>query len=172
MELKLIRYSSGTDDTNGILMNEDDCTCLAMTIEDEYRKDKVMHETRIPAGRYQIKLRNEGGKSEKYRKRHNDPNSKYFVSANFHQGMLCIFNKPNWVLENSGKKFQYILIHSGNDDDDTSGCLLVGDSATLNRYGKDGFVGNSIRTYMRIYPIIRDMILRGNEVWLTVENIG
>lgn len=172
MKLKLIRYSTGEDDTNGILMNEDDCTCLAMTIEDEYRKDKVMHETRIPAGEYHIKLRNEGGKNEKYKKRHNDPSSKYFVNADFHKGMLCIFNRPNWKLENDGKSFQYILIHSGNTDDHTSGCLLVGDSAVLNRYGKEGSVGNSIRTYMRIYPIIRDALLAGEEVTLTVENIG
>lgn len=172
MKLKLIRFSTGEDDTNGLLFNEDDCTTMAFTIEDEYRKNKVMHETRIPAGEYKIGLRSEGGFHSRYQKRFNNPDSKYFVSSDFHKGMLCIYNKPDWVIENDGKKFQYILIHTGNTDDHTSGCILVGDSAELNRYRKNGSVGNSIRTYTKVYPIIRDAILSGEEVTLIVENKG
>ena len=47
--------------------------------------------------------------------------------------------------------FEYILIHCGNDDDDTSGCLLLGDTQTQNNVS-DGFVGASTQAYKRVYP--------------------
>ena len=61
MELEVIRISSGTDSTNGILFEVDRLspspysegyrckrTFLAYTLEDEYREEKVYGETRIP----------------------------------------------------------------------------------------------------------------------------
>ena len=38
--------------------------------------------------------------------------------------------------------FEYILIHCGNTDEHTAGCLLVGDSQENNQITKDGFIGN------------------------------
>ena len=37
----------------------------------------------------------------------------------FHKGMLCVTNAPDWKLENNGLTFQYILIHIGNKDDES-----------------------------------------------------
>jgi len=143
MELKVVRYSSSKESTLGLLFIDEQFACY--TLEDEYRKVKVMGETRIPAGRYRIQLRTFGGHHWRYLKRY---------GANFHKGMLQVMDVPG---------FTDILIHKGNDDDDTAGCLLVGDSANNNQV-KDGFIGSSTLAYNRIYPVVRDALLRGNEV--------
>ena len=68
MRLEVIRFSSGTDSTNGILLeaieqgNDIDGIFfqkkfLAYTLEDEQRDTKVYGETRIPDGNYQQGLR-------------------------------------------------------------------------------------------------------------------
>lgn len=120
---------------------------LCYTLEDEYREEKVMHETRIPAGTYEIKLRTWGRIHENYTKRF----------ADIHKGTLWLQDVPN---------FKYILIHCGNDDDDTSGCLLVGDTQTEN-IKSDGFVGSSTNAYKRIYPPIAEAIENGECVEIT-----
>ena len=53
MKLKVIRISSESDSTSGLLFDitdPDNKKFLAYTLEDEKRKEKVMHETRVPAG--------------------------------------------------------------------------------------------------------------------------
>ena len=94
---------------------------------------------------YSIKLRKEGGFHEKYTKRY----------GGFHVGMLHIIDVPG---------FEYILIHTGNTDEHTAGCLLVGDSQENNGIIKDGFVGKSGNAYKRIYPRIAKAIEKGEEV--------
>jgi len=148
MKLKVIRINSGDDSTSGVLFDitdPDNKKFLAYTIEDEKRKEKVMHETRVPAGEYPVVLRKEGGYHNKYSKRFSD----------FHIGMLHIIDIPN---------FEYILIHCGNTDEDTSGCLLVGDSQENNQIKTDGFIGASTQAYRRIYPKIAQALKDGEEV--------
>lgn len=149
MKLEVVRYSSQKDSTLGALFDITDGKkeFLCYTLEDEYREIKIMHETRIPAGTYEITLRNFGGFHKKYSTRF----------PQFHKGML-------WVRDVPG--FQYILIHCGNDDDDTSGCLLVGDTQT-NNITSDGFVGSSINAYRRIYPAIANALEAGEKVEIT-----
>jgi len=147
MKLQVIRFSSQTDSTSGLLFenNELGKHFLCYTLEDEARVLKVKGETRVPAGTYKIELRKEGGFHEKYSKRY----------GGFHVGMLHIINVPG---------FEYILIHTGNTDEHTSGCLLVGDSQENNTIIKDGFVGKSGNAYKRIYPRIAKDIERNEEV--------
>mgnify|MGYP003153144915 FL=1 len=165
MELEVIRISSGTDSTNGALFEIDKnasaphaegyrCkrTFLAYTLEDEYRKDKVYGETRIPNGTYKLALRTVGGYNEKYKRRFPD----------FHVGMLHVTNVPN---------FEYILIHCGNTDEHTAGCLLVGDSQENNQITKNGFIGKSTQAYKRIYPRIAEALACGEEVTITYKTI-
>ena len=148
MKLEVLRVSSALDSTSGLLFDvTDGREFLCYTLEDEYRNEKVMHETRIPAGTYEITLRTVGGFHSRY-------SDKF---ANIHQGMLWVRNVPN---------FEYILIHCGNDDDDTSGCLLVGDTQTEN-IKSDGFVGSSTNAYKRIYPPIAEAIENGECVEIT-----
>ena len=70
--------------------------------------------------------------------------------------MLHITNVPN---------FRWILIHIGNDDEATAGCLLVGDEANNNNI-RDGFIKNSTEAYKRIYPVVANAIDNGDEVWI------
>lgn len=137
MKLEVLRFSSQKDSTLGVLFDVTDGKreFICYTLEDEYREDKVMHETRVPAGTYKITLRDFGGFHERYSKRF----------QNIHKGMLWVRDVPN---------FKYILIHCGNDDDDTSGCLLVGETQTTNRNNNDGFIGGSTRAYKEMYPRI------------------
>jgi hypothetical protein len=154
MELEVIRISSGTDSTNGILLeiNKTERKFLAYTLEDEYRREKVYGETRIPNGTYQLGLRTIGGYNQKYSKRFSD----------IHIGMLHVLDVPG---------FEYILIHCGNTDEHTAGCLLVGDSQENNQITKDGFIGKSTQAYKRIYPRIAEAIECGEEVTITYKTI-
>ena len=148
MNLEVIRFSSGTDSTNGILIDKTNNKFLAYTLEDEYRDEKKFGETRIPEGTYKLGLRTVGGYHKKYSGRF----------ADIHIGMLHVLDVPG---------FEYILIHCGNTDEDTAGCLLVGDSQENNQIKKNGFVGSSTRAYMRIYPKIAQAIKNGEDVSIT-----
>ena len=165
MELEVIRISSGSDSTNGILLEVDRLapaphaegfrckrTFLAYTLEDEQRDNKIYGETRIPNGTYKLGLRKEGGYHSKYSKRFSD----------FHTGMLHVLDVPN---------FEYILIHCGNTDEHTAGCLLVGDSQENNQITKDGFIGKSTQAYRRVYPRIAEAIECGEQVTITYKTI-
>ena len=51
MKLEVLRFSSQKRDTLGLLFDiTDGRRFLCFTLEDEDRDEKVMHETRIPAG--------------------------------------------------------------------------------------------------------------------------
>jgi len=152
MKLEVIRFSSGTDSTNGILIDKTNNKFLAYTLEDEYRDEKKYGETRIPEGTYKLGLRKVGGYHTKYSKRFSD----------IHIGMLHVLDVPN---------FEYILIHCGNTDEHTAGCLLVGDSQENNQITKDGFIGKSTQAYKRIYPRIADAIDCGETVTITYKTI-
>lgn len=147
MKLKVLRFSSQEDSTSGLLFLETDLGLefLCYTLEDEARALKVRGETRVPAGTYQIKLRTEGGFHSRYTKRF----------AGMHKGMLHVIDVPN---------FKWILIHTGNTDEHTAGCLLVGDSQENNTIIKDGFIGKSTNAYKRIYPPIAKALEEGEEV--------
>ena len=140
MKLQVLRFSSESDSTNGLLFDvTDGVKFLAYTLEDEYRKHNKSKETRIPAGTYKIKLRNEGGFHQRYSKKY----------PSIHRGMLHIIDVPG---------FEYILIHVGNSDEHTAGCLLVGDTQENNQINKNGVIGSSGNAYKRIYPAIAEAV--------------
>jgi len=131
------------------------------TIEDEGRTKKKWGETRIPEGEYEIGLRTEGRFHDRYEK-------KYAKVPGFHKGMLCIYNEPNWMLKNKGMQFQFILIHTGNDDDDTAGCILPGSVA----YNDRNWVAGSTDAYKVIYPQIAHAISLGEKVKFVVREVA
>lgn len=149
MKLKLLRFNDNGDSTNGLLFN-DGFACY--TLEDEGRQKKVYGETRIPCGTYKIGFRKVGGFHQRYSE----------IFSDIHHGMLELLDVPG---------FKYILIHCGNDDEDTSGCILVGDTQENNSQKKDGFIGKSRKAYKRIYPPIAEALLSGEEVTIEVCNI-
>ena len=147
MKYEVLRTSSGKDSTSGLLfeVSQNKRTFLAYTLEDEQRDVKVWGETRIPAGTYKLKLRTEGGFHNKYA-------SKY---GNFHKGMIHVQDVPG---------FEYILWHTGNTDEHTAGCLIMGNTQTNNRIAKDGFIGSSVDAYKFVYPRVVSAIEAGIDV--------
>ena len=149
MDIDVIRYNSQSDFTDGLLFIDGEFQ--VHTLEDENRTLKVFGKTCIPRGRYKIELRLEGGFHNRYLKKY---------GPDFHRGMLWIKDVPD---------FEYILIHTGNDDEDTAGCLLVGMS---NNADDKGFISFSGQAYKKIYPKISKALLKGEEVWINYKNVS
>ena len=153
MKLDVVRTQFGADATNGMLFVDGIFECF--TLEDQVREGSmVMKETAIPLGEYEIKYRNIGGYDSKYRARY---------GTDWHNGMLELQDVPN---------FTYILIHTGNTDEHTAGCLLVGETQQDLDKGKDGFVGGSGDAYKKLYPKVRDALLSGEKVTIKISNIN
>ena len=153
MKLDVIRIQFGSDATNGILLI--DGVFESFCLEDQVRDgQKQMGETAIPLGEYEIKFRTVGGYDAKYQKKY---------GTTWHKGMLELQDVPN---------FKYILIHTGNTEEHTAGCLLVGETQQDLDRGKDGFVGGSGDAYKKMYPKVRDALLNGEKVTIKYSNIN
>lgn len=157
MELLLQRFSTGEDSTLGIMhridfdvMRQMKRKFVCFTMEDQPNEPKVPGETRIPAGRYQIKLRNEGGMNDRYKDKFDG-----------HIGMLWLQDVPD---------FEWVYIHYGNYHGDTDGCILVGDGCQSNVL-EDGMVMSSVAAYKRIYREITDAMFSG-DVWINIEDFA
>lgn len=150
LRLKIIRFSHQEHSTNGIMFVDGLFECY--TLEDEYRAVKREGETRIPAGKYQIKLRKEGGL---YSRKAEDWGCK--------EGMLWLQDVPG---------FEWIYIHPGNKHEHTSGCILVGDSqmSNLPRVG-EGFVSHSVASFKALYAKCLDAMKQGKEVWVQIAEM-
>jgi len=150
VKLTVVRTQFGTDATNGILLV--DGVFENYTLEDQYQAVKVMHETCIPEGTYDIKFRTVGGFHEKYKTRY----------GNAHYGMLHLQDVPN---------FTYILIHAGNTDEHTSGCLIVGETQQDLDISDDGFIGHSGKAYSKLYNKVAKELLLGKKVTIEYTTI-
>jgi hypothetical protein len=115
------------------------------TMEDTFREVKVYGQTRIPAGRYEIKLRTEG-------KFHNQ----YKREFSIHKGCLWLQDVPN---------FQYVLIHIGNTAQDSSGCILVGSKIVNN-----DFIGGSTVAYLKLYKHVLEAFENGEQVFIEIKD--
>lgn len=108
MIITLKRFVSDDDATLSMLIIDGQFECFGL--EDEYRATKVVKETRIPSGIYKIGVRTNGAFHHRYTRK-----------FTWHEGMLQLIDVPG---------FEYILIHIGNTDENTDGCILVGCGAT------------------------------------------
>tara|TARA_R100001510_G_scaffold14292_2_gene11461 strand:+ start:63 stop:644 length:582 start_codon:yes stop_codon:yes gene_type:complete len=151
VKLQVVRTQFGRDATNGLLFIDGLFECY--TLEDQYQEVKVMHETCIPEGTYDVKFRTVGGFHEKYKKRY----------GNSHYGMLHLQDVPG---------FTYILIHAGNTDEHTSGCLIVGETQQDLDVSEDGFIGSSGKAYVKLYNKIAKQLLIGNPVTIEYSKIN
>lgn len=97
----------------------------------EISKIKVKHETAIPSGTYEITL---NVISPKF-------STKQFYKDYANKGRVPrLLNVPG---------FDGILIHSGTDQNSSSGCIIVGENKIV------GKVINSQATFKKLYPILR-----------------
>jgi len=153
MDLTLQRFNRGIDSTIGSLFVGQGMGGYfhSFTCEDEQRHIKVMNETRIPAGRYEIKFRTAGGFHKRYGAKYPDN----------HKGMLHLQNVPG---------FTYIYIHPGNDDDDTSGCILCGYTASSDTLNGGGTIGRSVDAYLDLYKIVAEALSQDEQVFITVKD--
>lgn len=145
MELLLKRQTESKEWTQGKLSLDGVPECF--TLEDQSQVKKVMNETRIPAGRYQILLRTFGGHHEQYA----------IKFPLFHKGMLWLQNVPG---------FHDILIHIGNTDDDSSGCIVVGKGY------QDGKLSFSTVAYISLYKKVIQALNNKELVFITIKDIN
>ena len=150
MKLTLYRYAHGKDSTAGILRDSDG-NFLGYVVEDEFRERKVAGETRIPAGKYEIKFRKVASpKTANYRQR---------------------FDWFNWHLElQNVPGFDYVYIHVGNDDDDTEGCLLTGWQA-YRRDDGEYTIGRSTDCFRSLYAKLRRDLDSEVKCTITITNL-
>jgi hypothetical protein len=134
MLLELRRVMQHGEATLGALFVDGALACF--TLEDAWHADKVPGATRIPAGRYIVAVRTYGATHQKYAARYD-----------FHRGMLELLSVPN---------YSDVLIHIGNTERDTAGCILVGDSIHASM-----FLEASLVAYRRVY----------NQVMKAIDNV-
>ena len=151
MKIQVVRTQFGTDATNGLVFIDGQFECYSL--EDQYQAVKVMHETCIPEGEYKVKLRTVGGFNERYTKKY----------PTFHRGMLELQDVPG---------FQYILIHQGNTDEHTSGCLIVGNTQQDLDVNFNGMVGSSADAYKKLYKKVSAAILTDENVTIEYSKVN
>lgn len=100
-------------------------------------KEKVYGKTAVPAGTYKVKL----GYSNRFRRI-----------------LPQVLDVPH---------FLGILIHTGNSNKDTEGCIIVGtwDGKTEN------WVSNSRVAFDKLMPLLRDATDNKEEITLTINNL-
>lgn len=139
MELSLTRQPSNALATVGALDVDGKPFCY--TLEDPVRdlgpdgKGKIWGKTAIPAGRYRVDIT---------------------WSVKFQKKMLAVLDVPH---------FTGIRIHSGNDADDTLGCILVGQFID----GPTRIRGGSL-VLPRLFALVQESLDRGEPVWLGVQD--
>lgn len=153
--LLLQRIFDNKDATCGAILevNPDKTLNLeAFVLEDEFREKKQARETRIPAGKYKLGIRKEiTGLTQRYL---DDDRLKPWFKRH-----IEVLNVPG---------FQGIYIHIGNDDDDTEGCLLVGDTLENINLVKIKPLLKSVQAYKRFYIKWFSRLEKGDTVYITI----
>lgn len=143
----VIRYFRNGRWTIGVWCFNTMAQCF--TLEDAYRTEKIKGQTRIPAGLYELELK-KIGESRFDTRAWNNPPLRYY-------GMIRVKNVPG---------YSEILVHPGNTDEDTEGCILVGLAASLLL----GAIHNSSQAYMKIYQPIADLLKKGERVTILFQD--
>lgn len=147
---KLQRYSDNGNSTQGLfmLLSSEKPVFKNYTLEDEHRDIKVSGETRIDAGLYEVKFREQDTPlTLRYRSK--------FDWFTYH---LELQETP---------RHKYVYIHIGNDEDDTDACITVQDNANNNSVSK-GFNSSSTTAFKRVYLEMSRSIEKGDRVFLRV----
>jgi hypothetical protein len=126
-------------------------------VEDEIRKVKVKGETAIWEGTYPLGKRF----SPKFSKSFYWNGQNLITENEFKQLPLASIKhyKPHeliWIQNVPG--FEYILIHWGNTDDDSEGCLIVGSKIGIIK-GQEGVTNSRIyykKFYEKVFPKITE----------------
>lgn len=148
MEITVERHEQGDNSTLGRLYINGEFECF--TLEDERRTVKVPGETAIPSGTYTILPRAEGGMHPKYAARYGD----------LHVGMAWLQDVPD---------FNFVYIHTGNREDQTEGCILVGQGFQPAHKGVNNYIVTGSRNaYVPLYTQIAEAWERNEEVVIAI----
>ena len=110
----------------------------------EIASKKIKHRTAIPTGTYTITM---NVRSNRYSK------SKWYVD-------FCNAMMPRFI---NVPGYDGILIHPGNTDKDTSGCILVGKNTIV------GKLTESRATFKKLYPMLKDAANKGEKISVTIQ---
>lgn len=138
----------------GLWFDKDLKTFIMFGLEDEYRQVKVMKETRIPAGTYELKILK---MATPLTLKHREAYGAWFE---FH---IEITGIPN---------FQGVYIHAGNDDDHTDGCPLGGNTLTNHFVQEKKPLTSSIDAIRRFYGLVYPVLKAGGRVFLEIRDEG
>ena len=97
--------------------------------------NKFVNKTAIPTGKYCLKIEHS-----------------------------ILFNKKKIYLQDV-KGFKYIMIHEGNTEKDTKGCILVGVK------GSNNMLLHSLTTYCEIHDKVSDYLSKGHNVVLNISEL-
>jgi len=144
VNLQLLRFATLPESTLGALYVDERFCCFAL---EDRKQDgpKVLAETRIPAGEYKLTLQESGRLHTKYAEKYPE-----------HRGMIVLNEVPD---------FDGVMIHVGNTDKDSAGCILVADMALAA-----GELGQSVQAYRRLYAQVSNAILSGEPASILVED--
>jgi len=159
MIIEVLRDIKTKHSTTSIVSIDGKQVCYAL--EDVSRKPGESHPqgaTAIPLGEYQVVFRKAGGMYNRYCAR--------FPEIRQERGMLHIYNIPGlkydkWYAFPGVSPGACVLIHCGNTDADTLGCLLLG-----AKRGAD-MVRGSWEAYKDLYVLVADALEKGEKV--TIE---
>ena len=146
-EITLQRLFRGKDSSLGALWFPDTDQPECFIIEDEYRREKVQGETRIDAGRYEIKKRLVASPKTKIYQ-------KLYDWFDYH---LEVKDTP---------RHKYVYIHSGNKEAHTEGCLLPNYNAMMLDGEYEG--GRSRDAFEVIYKTVSKWLDDGHQVFIKV----
>jgi hypothetical protein len=152
MQLIVQRFSDNRDSTIGLLLEKRPSGLFfhAYTLEDEHRDTKVAKETRIPAGFYELKLNKaDTDLTLRYRSR--------YTWFKYHIEITGV------------KNFVGVYVHVGNKDEDSAGCLLVGDNADNNQIGY-GSISNSVQAFSRLYKYVHEHLESGQKAFIEIRD--
>lgn len=156
MEWILQRFSDNTDSTLGLMFKiigyegKPRLHFNSFVIEDEYREVKVKGETRIPAGRYELKIRKQDTPlTLKYRKRYPE----------WFQYHIELVGVPGYT---------GVYVHIGNTDDDTDGCLCVGFAASKMNNAQS--IMHSRDAFKNWYSEVYGHLNQKGHAWITIRD--
>ena len=135
MNLEVKRFEYGTNYTVSRLYVDGVYQCYVL--EDVVRLPgiKIVGNTAIPAGTYKVIINMSPGKKKL---------------------LPRLLDVPG---------FKGILIHSGNTDADTEGCLLVGES-----WNGGDWIGSSKAAFNKLFPKMQRALDAGEEITITITD--
>lgn len=152
MEFILQRFSDNGDSSMSIWLHKEDRKFIMFGLSDEHREVKLKKETRIWAGFYELKIREE---LTPLTVKHREAYGSWF----------------EYHIEITGvEDFIGTYIHAGNDDDHTDGCELGGNTLTNHFIQEKKPLTSSIDAIRRFYALVYPHLKAGGKAFVEIRD--